>query len=74
MNWIHLRMYELDPTEQGALLRMCHFDDVLDQSGIICTFLILCCLMGGNILIRKYQVMEIMWLFPFQILVWIFWF
>ena len=36
MNWIH--------PEQGALLRMCHFDDLLDPSGIICAFLILCCL------------------------------
>ena len=25
----------------------------------------------GNVLIREHQVMEMMWLFPFQILVWI---
>ena len=37
-NWIH--------PEQGSLLRMCHSDDVLDPSGIIRAFLILCCLMG----------------------------
>ena len=40
MNWIH--------REQGAFLRMCHFDDVLDQSGIICTFLIVCYLVEGT--------------------------
>ena len=40
MNWIH--------PQQRALLRMCHFDDMLDPSGIICAFLILCCLMGGH--------------------------
>jgi len=40
MNWIN--------PEQGAFLRMCHFDDVLDPSGIICAFLILCCLMGDG--------------------------
>jgi len=58
MNWIH--------PEQGAFLRMCHFDDVFDSSGIICAFLILCCLMGGKVLIREHQVAEMMWLFPFQ--------
>ena len=53
---------------------MCHFDNLLDPFGIFCAFLILCCLMEGNILIHEYQVMEMMWLFPFQMLVWIHWY
>jgi len=52
---------------------MCHSDDFLDPSGKICAFLILCCLMGGNILLCEHQVMEMMWLIPFQMLVWIHW-
>jgi len=40
---------------------------------IICALLILCCLMGGVVLIREHQVMDMMWLFPFQMLVWIHW-
>jgi len=35
MKWIH--------PEQGALLRMCHFDGVLDTSGIVYAFLITRC-------------------------------
>ena len=62
--WIH--------PDKGALLRICHFDDMLDPSGIICAFLILSCLMG-EVLMREHQVMEMMWLFPFHMLVWIHW-
>jgi len=54
-------------------LSMCHFDDLLDPSGIICTFLILCISNGGNILVHEHQVMEMMQLFPFQMFVWIHW-
>jgi len=50
--WIH--------PEQGALLRMCHVDDVLDPSGIICCLLDSVLFNGGNILIRDHQVMEMM--------------
>ena len=52
---------------------MCHFDDMLDATGIICAFLILCCLNGVNVLICEHQVMEMMWLFPFKMLVRIHW-
>ena len=51
---------------EQALLQMCHFDDILDPSGIICAFLILCCLTEGNVLICEHQVMEMMWLFLFK--------
>ena len=47
---------------------MCHFDDVLDLTGIICAFLILCCRMGERFNML-HQVIEMMWLFPFQMLV-----
>ena len=53
-------------------MRMCHFDDVLDPSGIIYVFLTLLS-NGGNVLIHEHRVMEMMWLFPFQMLVWIHW-
>ena len=55
--------------EQGAVWRMCHFDDVLDPSGIICAYLILCCL----ILIREDKVMDMMSLSAVQMLVWVHW-
>jgi hypothetical protein len=40
MNWIH--------SEQGTLLRMCHFDEVLDPFGIMCACLILSCRIRGT--------------------------
>ena len=47
-------------------LSACHFDDLLDPSGIICAFLYNLCLLdsvlsnGGNVLVHEHQVMEMM--------------